>query len=82
MMIVHELGHVILAWSSGEAVSTVVLHPLAISRTDATHDKHPLLVIFGGPAPGSLVPLVGFLAAKLLRSRFVYSMSSSLPDSA
>jgi hypothetical protein len=72
MMIAHELGHVVLAWTCGETVSKVVLHPLAISRTNVTHDKHPLLVIWGGPALGSLVPLAGFLAAKLLRCRFVY----------
>jgi hypothetical protein len=72
MMIVHELGHVILAWTCGETVSKVVLHPLAISRTDATHDKHPLLVIWGGPALGSLVPLAGLLAAKFIRFRCVY----------
>ena len=72
MMIVHEFGHVILAWTSGETVSKVVLRPLAISRTDVTHDKHPLLVIFGGPALGSLLPLASLIAAKLLRSRFVY----------
>ncbi len=72
MMIVHELGHVILAWTCGETVSKVVLHPLLISRTDATHDKHPLLVIWGGPALGSLIPLAGLLAAKFIRFRFVY----------
>jgi hypothetical protein len=72
MMIVHELGHVVLAWTCGETVSRVVLYPFAISRTDATHDKHPLLVIWGGPLLGSLIPLGGLLATKLLRSRFVY----------
>jgi hypothetical protein len=69
MMIAHELGHVLMAWASGETVSSVVLHPLAISRTDATHDKHPLLVIRGGPALGMLIPVAGLLAARLLRFR-------------
>jgi hypothetical protein len=36
MMIVHELGHVLLAWASGETIFKVVLHPLAISRTDVS----------------------------------------------
>ena len=72
MMIVHELGHVVLAWTCGETVSKVVLHPLTISRTDVTHDKHPLLVIWGGAALGSLIPLAGFFATKLLRCRFIY----------
>ncbi len=72
MMIVHEFGHVILAWTCGDTVSKVVLHPLAISRTDVTHEKNPLLVIWGGPALGSLVPVVSLLAVKLIRFRFVY----------
>ncbi len=72
MMVVHEFGHVVLAWASGETVSKVVLHPLAISRTDVTHDKHPLLVIWGGPSLGSLIPLAGLLGAHFLRFRFVY----------
>ena len=83
MMIVHELGHVSLAWACGETVSKVVLHPLAISRTDVTHDKHPLLVIWGGAALGSLIPLASLFAAKLLRCRFVYLCSilrRILPD--
>jgi hypothetical protein len=72
MMIVHELGHVILAWTSGETVSKVVLHPLAISRTDTSHEKHPLLVIWGGPAIGSLLPACVFFAAKILGFKYFY----------
>jgi hypothetical protein len=72
MMIVHEFGHVVVAWMFGETVTKVVLHPLAISRTDTTHDKHPLLVVAGGPVLGSLIPLAGLLAVHFLRYRFVY----------
>jgi hypothetical protein len=72
MMIVHELGHVLLTWMSGETVLKVVLHPLAISRTDSSHEKHPLLVIWGGPVLGSLIPLAGFLGARFLRFRYAY----------
>ncbi len=61
MQVVHELGHVLAAFAGGETVHGVVLHPLAISRTDVSHDRHPLLVIWGGPVVGSLLP-VGFLA--------------------
>ena len=57
MQVVHESGHVACAWVGGEMVSRVVLHPLALSRTDTTHDRHPLLVIWGGPILGSLLPL-------------------------
>lgn len=72
MMIVHEFGHVVAAWMFGETVTKVVLHPLTISRTDTTHDKHPLLVVCGGPVLGSLIPLAGLLAVHFLRYRFVY----------
>ena len=82
MMIVHEFGHVVLAWTCGETVSKVVLHPLAISRTDVTHDKHPLLVIWGGPALGSLVPARRFLRGQAPAMPFrLFSVNSS-PDSA
>jgi hypothetical protein len=48
MMIVHEIGHVLMAWAGGERVSKVALHPLAISRTETSHERQPLLVIWGG----------------------------------
>jgi hypothetical protein len=72
MMIVHEAGHVLLAWACGETVSRVVLHPLAISRTDVSHDKQPLLVAFGGPLVGVAVPLAAFGVAAYLRSSASY----------
>lgn len=67
MQIVHELGHVLAAWAGGETVGRVVLHPLVISRTDVSHDRHPLLVVWGGPVLGSLLPLGLLAVAKLLR---------------
>jgi hypothetical protein len=72
MQVVHEAGHVLLAWLSGETVHRVVLHPLAISRTDASHDMHPLLVVWGGPLIGSLLPLVALGLSMLLRARWAY----------
>src|SRR3954447_20893621 len=36
MQAAHEAGHVLMAWASGETVHRVVLHPLTISRADAT----------------------------------------------
>lgn len=57
MMVVHELGHVIGAVCTGATVEKVVLHPLAISRTDVTNNQHPLVVIWTGPILGSLLPL-------------------------
>lgn len=65
MQVVHETGHVLTAWGSGERVDRVVLHPLTISRTDATHDHHPLLTIWGGPIFGTLLPLCVSALSKL-----------------
>jgi hypothetical protein len=58
MMAVHELGHVIGAYATGGRVARVVLHPLAISRTDLAHNPHPLIVAWSGPVIGVLLPLV------------------------
>jgi len=68
MMIGHEAGHGVFAWLSGETVHKVVLHPLAISRNDAPHETHPLLVVCGGPLVGSILPLGALGIAKLQRS--------------
>src|SRR3954467_14641767 len=72
MQAVHESGHVLMAWAAGETVHRVVLHPLTISRTDASHDRHPLLVIWGGPILGVLLPIVSLGAMGLIRSRYCY----------
>ena len=72
MQAVHEVGHVLGAWAGGETVSKVVFHPLTISRTDASHDRHPLLVVWSGPILGSLLPLVVLGITKLLRSGLFY----------
>ena len=42
MMVVHESGHVLGAWLTGGTVAKVVLHPLAISRTDLALNPQPL----------------------------------------
>jgi hypothetical protein len=60
MQIVHELGHVLFAWTCGETVHRVVLHPLVLSRTDTSHDRNPIFVAWGGPVLGVLLPLVAF----------------------
>ncbi len=57
MMAVHELGHALNAWLSGASVQRIVLHPLAISRTDVSPNPHPLLVAAGGAMWGTLIPL-------------------------
>jgi hypothetical protein len=65
MQAVHELGHVVGAWLTGGTVERLVLHPLAISRTDVAPNPEPLVVVWAGPLVGILVPLAawGILAA-------------------
>jgi hypothetical protein len=72
MQIVHELGHVLAAWAGGEAVHRVVLHPLVISRTDTSHERHPLLVVWGGPVLGVLLPLAALGLTRLFLPRWSY----------
>ncbi|MFC1596653.1 hypothetical protein ACFL5Q_01770 [Planctomycetota bacterium] len=57
MMVVHEAGHVVHLGLSGGTVEKVVLHPLAISRTDPGENPHPLFVAWGGVIWGCLIPL-------------------------
>lgn len=72
MMAVHEFGHVLHASLSGGTVQKVVLHPLAISRTDVNPNPHPLFVAWGGPIWGSLLPLIGLGIVRIFRLRSVY----------
>lgn len=67
MMVVHELGHVVHAWLSGGRVTKVVLHPLAISRTDISPNPSPNFVAWGGAIWGCLLPL---LARQTLGKRY------------
>lgn len=61
MMAVHELGHVAGAVMTGGNVERVVLHPLAISRTDVMPNPNPAVVVWLGPVIGCLAPLVAAL---------------------
>ncbi|HEX6983907.1 MAG TPA: hypothetical protein VF170_00960 [Planctomycetaceae bacterium] len=72
MQVVHEAGHVLAAWATGGTVTAVVLHPLAISRTDVASSTSPLAVVWGGPAFGVLAPVAAWLAASALRQPSAY----------
>ena len=61
MMAVHELGHVLGAAVTGGTVERVVLHPLALSRTDVSPNPHPAIVVWLGPVLGCVLPLSGFM---------------------
>lgn len=57
MMAVHELGHVIGAVATHGHVTNVVLHPMAISRTDVQPNPNPAVVVWLGPIVGCLLPI-------------------------
>jgi hypothetical protein len=63
MQAVHESGHVLGAWLTGGQVSRVVLHPLTISRTELSHNPHPLVVVWAGPIVGVIAPLLFWAGA-------------------
>ena len=71
-MIVHESGHVMGALLSGGNVSRVVLHPLAISRTDVWPNPHPLVEVWAGPVLGVLLPLVIYSVVQFTKCPEVY----------
>jgi len=72
MMAVHEAGHVLHAWLSSGRVERVVLHPLAISRTDVAPNPHPLFVGWGGAIWGCVIPLAIFALAHWLARPHAY----------
>lgn len=72
MMVVHEAGHVLMAWLSGGTVTKVVLGPLLISRTDVDPNPHPLWEIWGGPVGGCLIPLILWSLARWRRVSWTY----------
>lgn len=72
MQVMHELGHVLGAVTSGGQVTKVVLHPCTISRTDVYPNPRPLVVVWAGPIVGVLFPLLVFLLARLFHCPGVF----------
>jgi len=72
MMLVHEFGHVLGAWMTGGTVAKVVAQPWTISRTDLSHNPHPLIVVWAGPVGGVLLPLAALGLAHVLRMPGIY----------
>lgn len=68
MQAAHEAGHVVAGWMAGDRVEKVVLHPLAISRTDLTPGHRPLVTTAAGPAAGMTVPLMLWSVGAALHS--------------
>ena len=66
-MAIHELGHVVAANLTGGTVTNIIVHPLAISRTDVSPNLNPLAVVWSGPVLGVLLPLLFWVAAWRLK---------------
>jgi hypothetical protein len=64
MQAVHEAGHVLGASLTGGRVTNVVLHPLAISRTDVSPNPQPRVEVWAGPIVGVVLPLAMWLVAR------------------
>ena len=60
MQLVHECGHVLAGIATGASVDRIILHPLTISRTDFSENPRPLIVVWGGPIFGVMVPVVSW----------------------
>lgn len=71
-MVVHEFGHVLMAWLTGGSVDRVVLHPLQISWTTLAKNPHPQLVAWGGAVWGTILPAAILALASCLRSPGLY----------
>ena len=61
------MGHILGAWATGAQVERVVLHPLTISRTDVSENRHPLVVTWMGPGFGVAAPVALWLTAMFAR---------------
>jgi hypothetical protein len=72
MMAVHELGHILGASCTGGVVKKVVIHPLAISRTDVAPNPSPLSVVWAGPLVGVLLPLLAWAILLCIRAPGLY----------
>ena len=58
-------------WAAKDSIE-VVLHPLRVSCTDATHERHPPLVVWGGSIVGGLLPLGALVVTRSLIPRWSY----------
>jgi hypothetical protein len=72
MMALHELGHTGHGWLSGAEHPAVYLPLVGFSRTDFAANPHPLLVAWGGPLWGCLLPLALWGAVRLLAKPYAH----------
>jgi hypothetical protein len=69
MMAVHEVGHVIHAWVSGGRVVSVSVPLLGFSQTIVHPNAREHFVVWGGPAWGVIIPLIGCGVLRIVRGR-------------
>ncbi len=72
MMLVHEFGHMLGAWTSGGTVERVHLHPLRFSETVIPVNPHPLWAVWAGPLFGVLLPVLVWVVAARFKLGFAY----------
>lgn len=72
MMMTHESGHVLGAWVTGGTVEEVGHNPFSFSYTSLSHNPHPLLVAWAGPAVGVLLPVTAYMIVRMMRARWAY----------
>jgi len=70
MQAVHELGHLLAAWSSGATVLRVEVLP--ISWTKTTNVEYPLFVYGAGAVVGTVLPVLLWLLACRLQWQTAY----------
>jgi hypothetical protein len=67
MMALHEIGHVLHAWTSGATVCAVRVPLAGFSITEFSTNPHPHFVAWGGPIWGCVLPLLAWSTFVLLR---------------
>jgi len=67
MQAVHEAGHMLAGLCVGDRIERVVLHPLAISRTDLSPGGNPLVTTAAGPIVGAFAPLLVWVGCSVCR---------------
>ncbi len=72
MQAVHEVGHILGAILTGGTVTRVVLHPLALSRTEVSPNPGLLFVVWAGPVFGSLLPVLCWFIARAVKCPGLY----------
>jgi len=69
MMLTHETGHILAALATGGHIDYLAFPALGFSRTEISDNPHPLIVAWGGPGLGSILPLIATFALRPFKIR-------------